>query len=540
VSAKLGEDVVNYIFRQHELRRRLIRMNALTMLHGISYLKTTWNGAEGTVDFQVASRADVFLDPLADTWKDLAYIIHKTTVPASTMRKRIESGIYTLPDNTPADTFLNRILTMPSTWGVNPGTRNSPDGGLGRPRRRAVLSEADEVAKHDRVGVVYELFDFIGNKYWHITGGGDCLFVGDAPYTLLKNPFIPLSYNEPVEGIIGVADADLIEPMVDQIHYMETLQLRHTEATIPVNLMNEMAVEDPDLVTDAIANATNPGDLIKVKMSSTGQFTSLADIFYSTPQPQLTPQFQRVVERLEQQVTEVLGIAPFQRGQVGQGTIATEFALADESVRVRQGDRLAEVGTVIEQAARNTLDLLNQFLDARKVIPIEVAQRPVAVTRQVLPLIDKISSRGSLVVEIIPFSPAETTRTAQHTKLLTLLPLLAQLAPEGLNVDEVAKLLVDTASLPPRVLWTKDEQLNRQQVAAQAGAEFDKQAAAQTGAVPPGDPNPSAAPPVSAQPGGGGGSTVPRGQVTQGGESAARQGTAYPVKRGNMSGGAGR
>ena len=163
VSAKFGEDVVNYIFRQQELRRRLIRMNALTMLHGISYLKTTWNGVEGTVDFQVASRADVFLDPLADTWKDLAYIIHKTTVPASTMRKRIESGIYALPENTPADKFLNRILTMPSTWGVNPGTRNTPDGGLGRPRRRAVLSEADEVAKHDRVGVVYELFDFIGN-----------------------------------------------------------------------------------------------------------------------------------------------------------------------------------------------------------------------------------------------------------------------------------------------------------------------------------------------------------------------------------------
>ena len=65
-----------------------------------------------------------------------------------------------------------------------------------------------------------------------------------------------------------------------------------------------------------------------------------------------------------------------------------------------------------------------------------------------------------------------------------MVPLLTQLDPEAVNINATASAMVEAAALPPGILYSPEEKLERGKVIAEASAEADAAAAAQ-GAIAP-------------------------------------------------------
>ena len=489
---KTAEALVNYNFRQGRIRKALTRMNGLTMLHGVSYLKAVYNLRENRVKYETVPRSDLFVDPLADTWEDVGYIIQKTTLTVAEVKARLEDGRYMVPAGKTVQQAIEnmRVRANPNFLG---GEANNAASGrslewVGKPTPRDIIDDDNRVRRKIDVVVVYEVFDFAGNRYWHFGGPSlTPLFKSELPYKLVKNPFLPLVYNDSLEGTAGLSDMQLIEPLVQQIHYMDATRMRHAQACIPRTLVNDDAVENADSFQQDLIEADGPGRLVRVKLSNERyRSASLGDIFHTTPQPSLMPEFAGTIQRAEDKVFETLGISPFQRGTVGAGRVATEFALADQANQTRLSERLQAIGDLLEAAARLTLDLYNEFLPKTEQIYLRVEGSSPAqsANRETLPFFPNISAAGSLLINVVPYSPQETTRETRLNKLMQMVPLLTQLDPEAVNINATASAMVEAAALPPGILYSPEEKLERGKVIAEASAEADAAAAAQ-GAVAP-------------------------------------------------------
>jgi hypothetical protein len=536
---KTAEALVNHCFRQGKMRRVLGRLNGLTMLQGVSYLKCVYDIQQKTVRYRVVPRLDLFVDPLAETWDQVGYVIEKTTIPMAEIRRRLESGQYTPIDKMTIDQTIEMLKTRANSLmydhtSGSGGATSSWSDWVGRPSPRDILQEDNQALKKTDVVVVYEVFDLTGDRLWHFAGTGLWpMFVSELPYRLVPNPYIPLVYNDALEGTGGISDLELVEPLISQIHYMSAMSVRHAQACVPRTLVNDDALEDPDGFVADLANAAGPGDVVRVKIANTGKYSELSSIFAHTPQPSLMPEFGTSIQRMEDKLYETLGISPFQRGVVGAGRVATEFALADQANQTRLAERLQCLGDLIEQAARVTLDLYNEYLPHthRIYLRVQGASQGMVASKETLPFYPGVSVSGSLLISVVPYSPAEVTRETRLNKMLQLLPMLAQMDPEALNTQATMSALVDAAALPPGMLYSQEEKLQRQQVAADAAAEFDAAAGADV-------PVQTGVPPLAPARGGGGG--VSPGRVNAGGQSAATQAQGAPQARGAMVGGAGR
>jgi len=537
---KTAEALVNHNFRQGKMRRVLGRLNGLTMLQGVSYLKCVYDVQQKVVKYRVVPRLDMFVDPLAETWDQVTFVIEKTILPMAEIRRRLESGQYQPIEKTTIEQTIELLKTRANGLSHDNastvGLTTSWSDWVGRPSPRDILQEDNYALRKTDVVVVYELFDITGDRLWHFAGTGLWpMFVSELPYRLVPNPYIPLVYNDALEGTAGISDMELIEPLVRQIQFMEATRARHTQACVPRTLVNDDALEDPEGFVADLANATGPGDAIRVKIANTGKYSDLGAIFANTPQPSLMPEFAGTIQRMEDKLNETIGISPFQRGVVGAGRVATEFALADQANQTRLSERLQAIGDLIEQAARMTLDLYNEYLPRthRIYLRVQGAANGMMASKETLPFFPGVSVAGSLLIHVVPHSPAELTRESRLNKMLQLLPMLAQMDPEALNTQATMSALVDAAALPPGMLYSQEEKLERQQVAADAAAEFDAATGGAAGPVQTG------VPPLTPA-GGGGGGPVPPGRVSAGGQTAATQAQGAPRARGAMVGGAGR
>lgn len=529
---KTAEALVNFNFRQGRIRKCLTRMNGLTMLHGVSYLKAVYDTRTSRVKYDVIPVSDLFVDPMADSWEDVGYVIQKTTLPVAEVRQRFKDGRYQLPAGMTIEQAIQNIYVRANSNIVDASNyRSGPTDSfewVGKPTPRDILDGDNQVRRKVDVAVIYELFDFLEDRYWHFAGPSlHPVFLSELPYKLVRNPFLPLVYNDPLEGTAGLSDMQLIEPLVQQIHFMDASRARHAQACIPRTLMNDDAVEDPDQFQADLLEANGPGHVVRVKLTNSTKYTNLAEIFHSTPQPSLMPEFAGTIGRLEEKVYETLGISPFQRGTVGAGRVATEFALADQANQTRLAERLQAIGDLLESAARLTLDLYNEFLPktAQVYLRVQGAAQTQVASRETLPFFEGISAAGSMLINVVPYSPQETTRDSRLAKLTQMIPLLTQLDPEAVNIDVVASAMVEAAALPPGVIYSPEEKLARGQVIADAAAEADAAAAAQGVEMPPLQVGP---PPVAPPP-----------PPSRRGAAPSGQG-GVPKAMGAMVGGAGR
>ena len=365
--------------------------------------------------------------------------------------------------------------------------------------------------------MITEFFDLENDRHYHFAGENlECVRITKLPYRTVRNPFTPIIFIDALDGFNGISDTQLIQAMVENLRALDSAQLRHAESSIPKTIVADNVFADPSLLVEDVAKSSDPGEIIIARMAGTLQsMGTLASAFFTTPQPTLNPDFQRMRQELMDFAFTTVGINNVQRGQLGQSDVATELALADAGNQQRVERRIQRVGWAIEDLARKTIDLYVEFLAANQQVSFRVPNGVKAVSGRELQgyFGSGVSSLESLDISVIPYTPLEQTRSTRLRRIMELLQTLMVLAPNAVNTQRVAEEIVQLAALPTDSLYSLEEQANM------AKSEADAAAAA-------------AAPPQEGLP------ALDPGQV-RGGVSQATQNLGAPRAFGAMVGGAG-
>jgi hypothetical protein len=526
-AAQTAQALINNAFRRRRLTGDLGRAVTYTGLFGHAYMLTTWSEDETLPRYDVIHPKDLFVDPIAKKWEDVRYVVHRVILPAEEVRLRGAQGTYT-------QDAVERVLkgaTPASSSSLYATARYYLDEinfGFHPPTEMTLSDEATRFEQSlENVCLLYQVYDFVNNEVIHVAAqyrgsAKEVVFREALPYKLVRNPFSMLRFTDSLDSLRGVSIAQLVTPLVDQLHKLKTMRMRHAAAMIPRTLMRADIVQNPDAVQTAILNAPTPGHTIPVSMAGSGtQHIPLEALFWSTPTPAMPPDYDKTLKDLEDAIYATAGISPFQRGQIGESRVATELALADASNQTRQGRIFQAVGFLIEDLARKTLDLYAEFLAENK-LALRIGSRIQEIQAEQLPFIPGVSTVGTVDISVTPYSPQEQTRAVLAQKVMTFLPALQGINPQSLDTQKVQEYLLAVAGLPHNLVKTLEQQAEEAEAMAMAA---ENEAAAQAGSV-------NAA--------SGGGLPISPGVVTKGGDTQATQAAGSPRAQGSMVGGAGK
>ena len=495
-SAMVREALINDVFYRQKLHADLWRLCIGTSICGRGFVKSVWNFKRETVEYMVVDPRHIFFDMSATRWEDIRYLVEVTVITKAEFKNRVKKAGR-------KGGYYPRKAAKDVSFGGYPSWLRDYTG------NRSMVNNASRDVYN--WATVYEFYDFENKKYYHIMDGIDePLFEGDLPYTYCDNPFVMLQFNENMKDLAGLSDIALISSLQQRLNELDTLELWHAQSSIPVTLIQSGLVDNPEQVKTAIRDAAEPGSVVDVHGKAD---VPLRDLFGATPQPGLTPSFDKMRARAQQVIEFVLGVPQYSRGVVGVTDVATEVALADSATRTRNGRRIKAVNDVIAQLAINTIALFEEYLEPTSQIAARVAdsKEPVMISRDNMGAAE--AGGYDYDYEAIAYSPAENNKLAQLRSIQSFLPVLMQ-AP---NVDKnrlVSKLL-DLLNMKDIGVSEEEMQQKQAEMASQMQqmqqAPTQSAAAAQpspdtiaTGGMPPGLEPPSA--PTES---GGAGNTLP-------------------------------
>jgi hypothetical protein len=500
-SAKVREALINDVFYRQKLHADLWRLCTGTAICGRGFIKSVWNFKRETVEFMVVDPRFVFFDMSATRWEDIRYLVEVQVLTKAEFKSRVKKP------GRRGGFYPHKVMDEVS-FGGYPSWLKDYTG------NRSMVNDASKDVYN--WATVYEFYDFENKKYYHVLDGVDePIFEGDLPYSYVQNPFVMLQFNENMKDLAGLSDIALISSLQQRLNELDTLELWHAQTSIPVTLIQSSLVDNPEQIKTAIRDATEPGSVVDIHGKAD---VPLRDLFGSTPQPGLTPSFDKMRARAQQVIEFVLGVPQYSRGVVGVTDVATEVALADSATRTRNGRRIKAVNDVITALSQNTIALFEEFLDPQSEIVARImdTKQPVVINRR---SIGQVEAGGyDYDYEAVAYSPAENNKLAQLRSVQSFLPVLLQ----AQNVDKtrlVTKLL-DLLNMSEVAISEEEMQAQAAQAQAQMAAMMQAQAppgmnpaaamtpspddTIATGGLPPGTE-----PPQMPLEGGGAGSTLP-------------------------------
>tara|TARA_R100000231_G_scaffold51953_3_gene43825 strand:- start:12068 stop:13897 length:1830 start_codon:yes stop_codon:yes gene_type:complete len=513
LAAKYREALINDVLYRSDAHEILWRMSTMASVYGRSIVKSVWNFSLKRPDFVVIDPRYFFYDMTVSRWQDIRYAIEVTTLTkaeffsrSNTRQKKRGSMQY------------DPAVAQKAKFGSFPQWLTDKED------TSAKLSE--DMRKTFEWIVVYEVYDFTNDRYYHMLEGQEQpLFIGDLPYTFVRNPFFRLIFNDNLADIGGMADSQLVERQQRRLNELDTLELRHAQASIPVTVVNESLVDNPEDFMDQVSTATSPGDVVRLIGKNAAP---LSDIMGQTPTATLVPEFNNIRDRIENTIQFVLGIPEYARGVAGTSEVATELALVDAAMRTRLGRRTKLINRAIKHLAVTTIGLYEEFLESERDIPVRTSGTSEAMTvaRRHLSarnpnLADEMKARGEVIeepleidYEIVPYSPTENSKTAQIKKVQNFLEVL--LNSPDVNQRNLVTHIVDLLDLGKDVMASPEQAAQTAQM-AQGGA-----------------PPPPQGGPMDQMPMPGGGDTIATGGMPEGASDIPTDALS------GMSGGAGR
>ena len=330
LAARYREALVNDALYRGKAHEVLWKMSTQTSVYGRSIVKTVWNFNKNRPDFIVLDPRYFFFDMSVSRWEDIRYAIEVTTLTKAEFFARTSRRVRT------------RSRTMQYDSGI---ARKAQFGSM--PRWLLDSEEATYVSTNDEIRdvfewvTVYEVYDFTTNRYYHMLEDvEEPLFIGDLPYVFVRNPFAVLTFNDNMSDIGGMSDSQLVERQQRRLNELDTLELRHAQASIPITVINEALCDQPEDFADQVATATSPGDVVRLHGKNAAP---LGDILGNTPTTALSPSFAEIRDRIESSIQFVLGIPEYARGVAGTAEVATELALVDSAMRTRLGLSLIHI-----------------------------------------------------------------------------------------------------------------------------------------------------------------------------------------------------
>lgn len=439
-AAKLRTRLVNDFLMRDGVAEKLWKLSARAAIYPRSFLKTVWNDRKGRPTCRVLGPQWVFFDQTAETWEDIRYVVEVTVLTRgeveARLRKQGKKGHYR------ASAIEDIQYNSYPGW-----LKSDRSDGAGTSDEEDVAREAYEWA------VVYEVYDFVGNKFYHFAEGTEhALYEGPLPYQHLRNPFQILAFNDNLEDLGGLSDAHLVYPTIERLNQLESLRMWHIKTSIPVPVVHEGLVDDPDEFMDAYEDIDGPGQAILMNARPN---VGIHDVLGHTPIATLPVEWESANNKLERFVEFVLGIPAYERGAVGQSDIATELALVDTAQRTRNLRRQKALYLVVAWLAEAVISLYAQFLPPDSEIPLRLMEdeKQAAAGRDTLAL-PSLDADGNLPdpdpfgfdYQARPFNADEMNSVVALKKLETFLPAFQ--GNPSVDQHKLTKKLAELLKMP--------------------------------------------------------------------------------------------
>jgi hypothetical protein len=465
-AAKYREALVNDCLRRSKADLILWKLATHGSVYPRGILKAVWNKRLRRPDFIVVDPRNFFFDLTAARYEDVRYVIEAFPLTEAEFNARVHG-----PKNPNGQYDAN--VAKKVQFGSYPAWLKDPQSG------RAELD--DKLRKVFKWTVVFEVFDFTtprGRYYHFLLGQKEPLFEGDLPYVFLPNPYGLLTFNDNLEDAGGLADAKIVKGPVERLDELRTLKLRFAQSTIPVTILNEAEVDDPEATADQLANANSPGDMVRVKVKN-GR--SIGDVIGQTPTSVLSPAFDQMDQTLDNEILYRLGMPQYSRGVAGTSQVATELALVDAALRTRQGRRSELVNHVIVFMAKAIVGLYEEYMTGEDLLPVRLGPgKFLEIARQHLAArnpeeADAVLNEGGVLeepldidFEVVPYSPVENSKTAQLQKLEKFMPVF--LNNPLVKQEKLLAKLADLLDVGEDLVTSEQELIAKQKMAQQAAA----------------------------------------------------------------------
>ena len=423
LAAKYREALLNYSFYESSLHQILWKAATNASIYPRAIVKTVWNQPKQRPEYLSIDPRNFFFDLTAARWDDIRYAVEVTVLTAAEFQARVRRGKH----KKQYDRMYDREVAKLVTYANYPSWLQS--------KRNSNTTANKQIREVFKWVTVYEVWDFTTDTYYHMIDGEETpLYEGDLPYVFTRNPFSLLTFNDNIENIGGLSDAQLIENPLGRLDELDTLELRFAQSTIPVTTLNEAFVEDPERAVDDLQNKTSPGDVWRIQGKD---MASISDIVGQTPTSQISPNFSNVRAKISEDVLFRLGMPQYMRGGAGSAELATELALINQALQTRQGRRIKLLEDVIQNIAENTIGLFEEFLSPGDILPIRLGRREfLEVSRRHLQVRDPDIAEKSLQqnvpvepplavdYEVVPFNPSANSKSAQLGRIMQFMQLL--------------------------------------------------------------------------------------------------------------------
>lgn len=336
IQAKVGEKL-DHVTRVHTILPR-------------AFLKTTWDRKKQRPRVRVLHPRRVFYDLHADDWEDVRYVIEAVPMTQAQFEQNVRAKVFRKSCYYPV---AEREIEF----------RGYDDWLDGENLDREAMKNKDT---HREQGwtTVYHVYDLVGKKL-RIYGGdltNAALSEKPLPYTYLENPFIRCVWHENLSDLGGLGDGTLAFPSIQRLNELKTLKMWHLKTTIPVAVVDETSLDDPEEFYDAYDAIDGPGQYLKLKINASRTGKRVDDIISALPQPSMHPDWHRAEGALVDTTNTVLGNPAFSRGQEAKTDVATELSLMNEGFSGRNAKRQNRVYRHSEEVSIHFIALMAQFL----------------------------------------------------------------------------------------------------------------------------------------------------------------------------------
>jgi hypothetical protein len=430
-SALYREALVNTVFTKERMAEKLWAACTRASVWPRAWMKAVWSETRKRPIFRVINPQYIWFDVTAEAYEDIRYIIEVTPLSRADFNKRLrgknKKGFYradAADDKNICFGKWPKWLEPDADWDGEPEDDSN--------------KELQIVRDNYEWTVVYEVYDLRAKKFYHFADGSERpLMVADLPYRYLSNPYMLLTFNDNLEDLGGMSDADLVYPLVERKNEMDSLELWHTKTAIPATVIHEGLVDDPDAFIDAFEAIDGPGQAISLNAKAG---VGISQVLGQTPVSQLPIEWGRVEERLDSNIQFVLGLPSYSRGELGQSDVATELALTDTATRTRNARRQKVVYNAIEWCASATIALYQEFMPEDETLAVRLLDeggKEKELNRELLEFGDKADDPWAYEYTSHPYSAEEANSIVQLKQIEAFIPIFLQGAQAGV-VDLVA------------------------------------------------------------------------------------------------------
>ena len=439
--AKFREALVNKLFEKEDLSGKLWKLGTRASVWPHAFVKAVWSESRKRPIFRVVDPQHIFWDMSAEEYEDIRYICEVTVLTKAEFRRRLKKrgkrGGYYRSDAEEDVEFGE----YPSWLHPDAGDENGPSA----PEERDV----DRVRDSYEWTVVYEFYDLRSKKFYQFADGADKpLMVSELPYKYQANPYGLLVFNDNLLDLGGISDAELTFPTIERLNEMVSLEMWHCKTSIPVPVIHEGLVDDPEAFADALESVDGPGQILSLDARPQ---VGIEQVMGHTPVPSLPIEWGRSSDKLERLIEFILGMPAYQRGEVGQSDVATELALTDTATRTRNARRQKAIYKVITWCAQATLALYQEFLPAEEQLPLRLEEEAneQMLTRELLAFGDKAEDPWSYDYAAHPYNAAEMNSVVQLKQMEVMMPILLQGVQSGhVPMGGLIKKLLENMDMP--------------------------------------------------------------------------------------------